>query len=762
MSRRLDLGKFVSRSTIIAGTAFGLRDASPLMTPDVAQSPPGHVWNSSQNIFSDEPQQEARRDKPGHPHHADHHDFERRRAKTHTPHFHESSFHSTVRHDGESGFTSGVTGFDPQSAISMGTIYSAFSEGEHYEPSTAGVSKHGKVLAKLISGIASDRQNGEGGEAGKSRMRDLNTLEYQLRHFTSLSPQQQQEAAASFFSIASDLPPAPEGWLPDLTPEQMNWFLGEVAVGAVAGAAMALAYEATTKKGLKKALPVLASMSMLISACGGNVVSTATALVDGTARVPATALADPNVRVSTAIPFVPTDVPRDLETAVLKGGGAGGQYITCEAAAGALIETSRKTPDGIFIPTGIMQPHNPDPNKWSLDEKGALIDAQGKSIAPTIDIIKAAIEKINPKIRVKTIVSGEGYVLELIDEKGNHVWAVDQNDIAHFRPDIVAGTTKFRIISDPPIDGDQKYIVTGGCGVLGVFDKKTGKMIAVYKPLANKWELFLPPTAVAPAVPTATSAPVPSPTPDLKNFVPTNFNNCCALNSEYANYRAKEKFDAINTPAFQDRIKKIKEDPKYQKPSFALEPVHDPLGKDIKYQYTSFYQMAIYAGGYDVVLPDMDWSIGKGEVKVKMHIYIPVEKPDTYIITIARITDNIGSGDSVLGTRFYYKKGTLPDGRPALLAQIGQEPTPGQMFQIFEATGMGLVDVFNASKTSSQYNKGYIAQGNSLSGHIGMTGADSIAKQILALSDQDARGALMKTFFDSQKIHLLVEARLQE
>ncbi|MDP1722351.1 MAG: hypothetical protein Q8L37_04010 [Candidatus Gottesmanbacteria bacterium] len=269
-----------------------------------------------------------------------------------------------------------------------------------------------------------------------------------------------------------------------------------------------------------------------------------------------------------------------------------------------------------------------------------------------------------------------------------------------------------------------------------------------------------------PAVPTVTPTFAPTSTPEARNWVlnpPVNFAECCAINSEYATRLAKEKFDAINTPSLQEKIKKIKADPAYQKPSFNLQPTLDPLGKDIPYQYTAYYQMAIYAGGHDVTLPKMDWSIGKSvDIKVKMHVYIPIEKPNTYIITIGRITDTIGSTDSVLGTRDFHKNATLPNGQPFWEAQVGKEPTPGQMFQIFLATGMGLVDVNDASKTSSQYNPSFAYQGKFLEDNIGMKGANSIGKQILALSDQDARRALMKTLYDSQKFHLLVRARLYE
>jgi hypothetical protein len=267
------------------------------------------------------------------------------------------------------------------------------------------------------------------------------------------------------------------------------------------------------------------------------------------------------------------------------------------------------------------------------------------------------------------------------------------------------------------------------------------------------------PTLAPTNTPTLAVPPTPSPTPDWGKYIPTDFNDCCAKDAKYANVKALEEFNKMNTPALQERIKKIKNDPKYQPPSFALQPVYSSWGnKDAPYEYVSFYQMAIYAGGFDVILPDMDWIIGKRNVTVKMHVYIPVENPQTYIITIGRITDDSGE-DSVLGARAYHKLVPSPDGKTGWGAQVGKEPTPGQLFQIFLATGMGEVDVLNAPTSSRPY---IVARGKSLSSHLGMPGAKSIAEKIIALPDQNARRTEMKKLLESQKIHLLVQARLYE
>lgn len=760
MSRRLDLGQFVSRSTIIAGTAFVLRDASPLLTPDLVHSPqPGNVWHTSVNIFQDHAQQETHRDKTGHPHHIDSHDFERRRAKINTSHFHESRFHPSVRNDGESGFMGGDTGFNSQSTIGMGTIYSSFSEGEHYEPSTAEVGKHGKVLAKLVSGMASDRQNGEGGETGKRSLRDLNTLEYQLRHFTSLSLQQQQEAAVSFFTIASELPPAPEGWLPDLTPEQMDWFLGEVAVGAVAGAAMALVYEATTKKGIKKALPVLASIGMLISACGGNVVSTATGLVEGTAPALKPPLADPNVKVVTGTPGITATAPKDLAVVLGGNGAEGGLFQTCEAEV-ARLQAQYKMPEGLRIPQDIVVFHGSDPNKWTPAEKAALVDGQGKSIAPTIDVIKGRIEKINPKIRVKAIWSGEGYVLHLTDENGKEVWAVGKNGIPSYRPDMITDTEKFRLIPDPPVDGEKRYVVANGCGVLGIFDKK-GNMIAVYKPLANKWELFLPATAT-PAIPTATTAPVPTSTPDWGKFVPTTLPEVCSSDSEWAKNKAKDLLNGVSDQKIQEMLDKAKniggfldDTVSFFQPGLA----GDPRQAGGTYREAGLYQKAVYIGSFNATI-NVDFGISKNTtLPVKMGVFIPADGSykGVPIITIENIfyrpdVDQRFKDDYIVGYREALRRTVLPSGSSAYLTH--EALSPGQVVGLWRMTGAIEVDLFNKLNKSG-VDPIFVGIGGALRA-MGIQGANEIfteTKQNNLTKSQIAE--YMKTLTQNQQCGLL-------
>lgn len=181
---------------------------------------------------------------------------------------------------------------------------------------------------------------------------------------------------------------------------------------------------------------------------------------------------------------------------------AGGPVTSCEAAADLLFIGKPLSPDGGYlIPPGVMVKYSSNPDTWTLAEQDALVDADGSSIAPSVNQAIAAYRAIDPSVRATNLWAGEGYVLELRNAKGNLVWAIGSNGLPQYRPDIAAGTSEFREIPPSPVRGDIRYMVASGCGVLGVFDGDVLK--AIFSPQVWEWQQFLPPETATPEVVTA-------------------------------------------------------------------------------------------------------------------------------------------------------------------------------------------------------------------------------------------------------------------
>lgn len=505
-----DFGRFggiVRHSILIGGAMIARSDVHSQITPDLAgQFSQGHILQHG-DIFSDEGHSSEPRENHGITQRRHGHIFERP-AKVRSSHSPHPSIHSFTPNSFDSGFL-GTNGTTPEI---IGSNHLPSRDGyDFFPPTTHDVREGGKVISKFISQAARARE-GETVDAGL--MRELNILEYQFRRITSLPPADQQVVVASFFNIIGELdppPPPPDNWLADATPEQrekIDWALGLLAEGGISvGVGMAIVRREYERKEFKKVSSLLFALATLVSACGMNAVETATALLPNSQPMTteqAPTLVNPNVSVATETP-PPNSIPPGDPVTYL-GGGSGGQEISCDATAGTLVDRFR-TPAGSRIPNELMTLHSADTTLWSADELSSLTDGQGNSIAPVVEEIQRSIVAIDPEADVTNVVSGEGYVL-VVTKKGKYVWAIDRNGAPQSRPDVITGTKGFRIIPDPPpgIEGDKRYAVSGGCGVLGVY--KDGNMIAVYKPIADKWELVNPPPSES-ATPVELASAIP-------------------------------------------------------------------------------------------------------------------------------------------------------------------------------------------------------------------------------------------------------------
>lgn len=381
---------------------------------------------------------------------------------------------------------------------------------------------HAKTIAQGLASLAKD-------DWGQDTPSGLARLKHDLRGFDGLSADDQRRTFNKFIHTLPSFPPAPDGWQPVASSaeekKQLDLALTVLAEVGLAVGATSLLYQ--LGKNRRKAVPVLVALASLVAACGGSVSETATALFPGGQQATEQAPSS----TPTHSPITPLGSPSPDASATTGPSGFGGGYQTCEAAAETFL-APRISKDGAKVPGESMVQHSPDPNKWTANEKLALVDSNGQSIAPLLDDLKDQIAAINPSVHAVAVwSSSEGYVLEL-QINGKEVWAVARNGLPQYRPDLLVDTItgvsegdtdEFRLIPDPPVDGDKKYVVTGGCGVLGVFDKKSGNMVAMYKPLTNEWVMLTGDNAVqeafgTPATPVATEqlatiTPFPSETP---------------------------------------------------------------------------------------------------------------------------------------------------------------------------------------------------------------------------------------------------------
>ncbi len=405
-------------------------------------------------------------------------------------------------------------GLDSQQAQELGAFATGRSNGDDYRTPMQDVGRHAEDLSKALSLYGSAMQAEIPDSERPGRLRQFGKIEYDLRRFDSLPADTQQEVGRSVIKILADVPTAPDGWIPmgstKAEQERINLALTLLADAGMASVALGFVYQLGKKR--RKALPALFALAAVVSACGGNVAETATVVFGGGQQT--------TEQVPPPIPQQNSPSPEASATTGLSG--SGGEYPTCEAAAASFL-APRMSPQGAIVPSESMASHSGDPNKWSEADKVALVDDQGNSIAPRIDQAKDAIQAIDGRIRVGNVWSGEGYVLGLQNVEGQYVWAMGKDGIPRYRPDLADDDTdKFRIILDPLVDGEKRYVVTGGCGVLGVFDKKEN-MIAMYKPLTDEWVMLTGENAAqeafgTPAIPAATeqlasAIPLPSETP---------------------------------------------------------------------------------------------------------------------------------------------------------------------------------------------------------------------------------------------------------
>lgn len=389
--------------------------------------------------------------------------------------------------------------------------------------------RHAKTIARGLASFEKD-------DWGKNMPSGLAGLKHDLRGFDDLSPDGQRQTVNKLTRALPPFPPAPEGWQPVASSteekEKLDWALMVLAEAGLLGGAIGLAYQ--LGKNRRKAIPVLVAVASLVTACGGNIAETATAIFPGGQQTTEQA---PSPALTILSPTAPLSSP-NLEASATTGfSGSGGGFQTCEAAAETFL-APRISQDGARVPSESMVQHSPDPNKWTVDEKRALVDSSGNSIAPLIDDLKDQIAEIDSNVSVVAVwSSSEGYVLQL-QVNGKDVWAVARNGLLQYRPDQLVDTIlgdsegdtdEFRILPDPPVEGEKRYVVTGGCGVLGVFDKK-GNMVAMYKPLTNEWVMLTGDNAAqafgTPATPLeqlASATPLPpEPSPTLEEAPATS------------------------------------------------------------------------------------------------------------------------------------------------------------------------------------------------------------------------------------------------
>ena len=242
--------------------------------------------------------------------------------------------------------------------------------------------------------------------------------------------------------------------------------------------------------GLPYRAGVLIIASMLVSACAPLKEQPGITQPVETAAVPTISVPAP---FEIPAPATLTQEPPATELAL------GGAYQTCEAAAENFLVGKPQTDQGYVIPTGVMGDYPADPEQWTDEEKKVLVDGDGNSIAPAVLESMRALRAIDPGVRFVRLWQGEGYVLALQDSKGNFVWAISKEGVPQFRPDVAKNTDRFDTVPQQPLDGELRYVVTGGCGVLGVFDGDV--MRAMFSPLAWEWQLLAPPIPEPTATP---------------------------------------------------------------------------------------------------------------------------------------------------------------------------------------------------------------------------------------------------------------------
>lgn len=209
-----------------------------------------------------------------------------------------------------------------------------------------------------------------------------------------------------------------------------------------------------------------------------------------------------DVPVQTVLPENPpaeTSVPPVATATEWAAGGPEGSY---EATLATLLTGRQVEGGGYRIPSGLMQRYDnvsdiiKNPKNYP-----ELIDAGGNSIAGAVNQAIGAYSAIDASVYAANLWSGEGYVIELRNAQGKLVWAIDTDGVRQYRPDIAVGvkeTERFDPVPDAPILGEYRYMVTGGNGILGVFQEDVLK--ATFNPQLWEWQEFLPPETATPEV----------------------------------------------------------------------------------------------------------------------------------------------------------------------------------------------------------------------------------------------------------------------